>query len=177
MRLWKETKLLLASIVLVASLLVASVFWGADLYPHEGWRSFVYPLLMAYVLLRLIQMARQRLIHDEVSAVIDRAKRLEATDPAAAVDVLDSFFVARHETATQQRAHLWESASHDRRAAVRLERLLKDELRGHDLMRRHGLAAAPPEQQAVALEMVEKAERRTRDDLERVRAILKQLKP
>jgi hypothetical protein len=44
-------------------------------------------------------------------------------------------------------------------------------------MRRHGVAAAPPEQQAVALEMVEKAERRTRDDLERLRAILKQLKP
>jgi len=168
MRLWKEAKLLLASIVLVASLLVASVFWGADLYPHEGWRSLVYPLLMAYVLLRLVQMARERLIHDEVS---------EATDPAAALDLLDSFFVARHEAATQERAHLWGSASHDRRAAVKLERLLKDELRGHDLMRRHGVAAAPPEQQAVALEMVEKAERRTRDDLERFRAILKQLKP
>src|SRR6266516_4772998 len=113
MRLWKEDKLLLASIVLFASLLVASVFWAVDTYPRDGLRSFGYPLLMAYVLLRLIQMARQRLIHDEVSAVMDRAKRLEATDPAAAVD----------------------------------------------------------------LEMVEKAERRTRDDLERVRAILKQLKP
>ena len=177
MRLWKEDKLLLASIVLFASLLVASVFWAVDTYPRDGLRSFGYPLLMAYALLRLIQMARQRLIHDEVSAVMDRAKRLEATDPAAAVDLLDSFFVARHEAATQQRAHLWQSASHDRTAAVRLERLLKDELRGHDLMRRHGLAAAPPDQRAVALEMVEKAERRTRDDLERVRAILKQLKP
>src|SRR6266516_752713 len=99
MRLWKEDKLLLASIVLFASLLVASVFWAVDTYPRDGLRSFGYPLLMAYVLLRLIQMARQRLIHDEVSAVMDRAKRLEATDPAAAVDLLDSFFVARHETA------------------------------------------------------------------------------
>src|SRR6266581_5300482 len=109
MLLWKEDKLLLASIVLVASLLVATVFWAVDTYPRDGWRSFVYPLLMAYVLLRLIQMARQRLIHDEVSAVIDRAKRLEATDPAAALDLLDSFFVARHDAATQERAHLWGS--------------------------------------------------------------------
>jgi len=176
MRIWKKDKLLLASIVLAASLLVASVFWVADSYHREGWRSFGYPLLMAYALFRLIQMARERVIDDEVSAVIERAKRLEETDPAAALDLLDSFFVARHEAATQQRAHLWESASHDHKAAVRLERLLKEELRGHDSMRRHGLAAARPEQQAVALEMVEKAERRTRNDLERLRAIRKQLK-
>src|SRR2546425_13281727 len=120
MRLWKEGKLLFASIVLVASLLVATVFWAMGTYPRDGLRSFVYPLLMAYALLRLIQEARERLIHDEVSAVIDRAKRLEATDPAAALDLLDSFFVARHEAARQQRAPLLGTAAHDRRAAFRL---------------------------------------------------------
>src|SRR5436189_2551257 len=162
MRISTKDKVLLAAMVLAASFLVASAFWVADSYHREGWRSFGYPLLMAYALFRLIQMARGRVIDDEVSAVIERAKRLEETDPAAALDLLDSFFVARHEAATQERAHLWESASHDRRAAAKLERLLKDELRGHDLMRRHGLAAASPEQHAVALEMAEKAEGRTR---------------
>jgi hypothetical protein len=127
--------------------------------------------------LRLIQIARRRLTHDEVDDIIEKAHQLEKTNPPAALDVLDSFFTARHKVAAQQRAELWEAASHDRGAAVRLERLLRDELHGLVLMKRQGVAAAPPEQKAVALEMVEQAERRTRNDLERVRTMLKQLRP
>jgi hypothetical protein len=177
MRFWKEDKLLFISIVVAAGCLLYTVPSTVELYHTEGARILFYPVGMAYVLVSLIQEARARVVPDELSAIMAKAKVLEKTDPAAALDLLDSFFVARHEAATQQRALLWESASHDRRAAATLERLLKDELRGHDLMRRRGLAAAPPEQQAVGLEMVEKAERRTREDLERVRAMLKQLKP
>ena len=84
--------------------------------------------------------------------------------------------MARQAATARERALLWESASHDRKAAIKLERLLKEELRGHRVMRKKGLAAAPPEQRDVALEMVDRAEQRTRDDLERVGTMLKQLK-
>jgi len=177
MRLWTEDKLLFVSIVVVVGVLVYSAPWAIDSFHTDGWRSVLYLVILGYVIFRLIQIARRRIVHDEIDDILEKANQLEKTNPAAALDLLDSFFTARYKVATQQRAELWEVASHDRRAAIRLERLLKDELRAHELMKRQGVAAAPPEQRAVALGMVQEAELRTRNDLERVRTILRQLRP
>ena len=175
MRVWKEAKLHLVSIILVAGLLVYSAYWAAELYQHDGWRILFYPAALAYTLVRLIQIGRDRTGREE-RAILEKAELLEKTDPAAALNLLDSYFVTRHAATARERALLWESPSHDRKAAIKLERLLKEELRGHRLMRKKRVAAAPAEQRAVALEMVDRAEQRTRDDLERVGMMLKQLK-
>ena len=80
------------------------------------------------------------------------------------------------ELAAQERAKLWAMASRDRGAAARLERLLKDDLRGHKLMRRQWIPTVPPEERSAAAEMVDKRERQTREELEQVLVIRKELK-
>ena len=112
----------------------------------------------------------------EENAVFARAQQLEKTDPAAADKLLDSYFMKKGERAAQERAKLWAIASQDRGAAARLERLLKDDLRGHEMMRRQWIPTVPAEERSAALEMVDKKERQTREELERVLVIRKELK-
>ena len=112
----------------------------------------------------------------EENAVFARAQQLEKTDPAAADKLLDSYFMKKGERAAQERARLWAIASQDRGAAARLERLLKDDLRGHEMMRRQWIPTVPAEERSAAVEMVDKKERQTREELERVLVIRKELR-
>ena len=171
-----STRERLSIVVLLAIVLVGSAWWLVYDFPFAGWRSLALPLGFSFVAWSAIQQLRVSATHREEDALFEKASHLEKTDPAAAEQLLDSYFAAKAETDAQERAKLWDQAGQDRKAAVRLERILKEELRANDLMRR-GLDAVPPEQRPAAAEFVQQQETRTCSDLERIRAIIQQLRP
>jgi hypothetical protein len=160
--------------VLVLS--VAGTIWLLSDSPYDQTRTLAYlasGVLFGWWAIRGLR--REAASRDE-NEVFARAEQLEKTDPAAADQLLDSFFMKKGELAAQERAKLWTIASQDRGAAARLERLLKDDLRGHELMRRQWIPTVPAEERSAAVEMVDKRERQTREELERVLVIRKELK-
>jgi hypothetical protein len=160
-----------AIVLLIPILVAVGAWWVIYDYPYSGWRSVALPAVFLWIGWRAIQMTRERAAHREEDTVIERARRLEKTDPAAAQQLLDSYFLTKADEASRERAKLWDLALQDRKAAARLQRILNDELRGHEAMRREA-AALPPERQVAALEFVQQQETQTRTELDRVRAIL-----
>jgi hypothetical protein len=165
-----------ASFLLMAILLTAGVSWVVYDYPYSGWRSVALPVAFLWLGWRAIESARVSAVHREENAILDKARRLEASDPAAAQQLLDSYFTSKAEEHSRERAKLWDLALQDHKAAKRLQRILSDELRGHEAMRRQA-TALPSEQQVTALELVQRNETQTRAELERVRGILGESQP
>jgi len=162
--------------VFVLVLSVAGTIWLLSDSPYDETRTLAYLALGVFFAWRAIRGLRMDAASREETEVFERTEQLEKTDPAAADQLLDAHFMKTGELAVRERARLWEMASHDRGAATRLERLLRDDLRGHESMRQGWIPTVPSEQRSAAAEMVEKRERQTREDLERVHIILKQLK-
>jgi hypothetical protein len=160
--------------VLVLS--IVGTIWLLFDSPYDETRTLAFLALGVLFAWRAIRGLRLDAASREETEVFERAAELEHVDPAAADQLLSSYFTKKGELAARERARLWEMASHDRGSAARLERLLKADLRGNALMRQRWIPTVPSEQRSAAAQMVEKRERQTREDLERVHVILKQLK-
>jgi hypothetical protein len=156
---------------------VAGAIWLLSNPPlFDETHTLVSLALAVYCAWWAVRGFRSEAASREENEVFERAQQLEKTDPAAADELLDSYFIKNGEVAAQERARLWAVAPHDRGAAARLERLLKDDLRGHEIMRRRWIPTVPREERSAAEEMVDKRERQTREELERVLVIRKELK-
>ena len=162
--------------VFILALSVAGTIWLVSDSPMDETRTLAFMAFGVYAAWRAIRGLRTEAASKEENQVLRKAEQLAKTDPAAADQLLDSYFIKKGELAAQERARLWDMASHDHGAAVRLERLLREDQRGHEVMRRRWIPTVPSEERFTALEMVEKRERQTREDLERVNVILKALK-
>ncbi len=162
--------------VFVLVLSITGTIWLLSNSPYDETRTLAYLALGVLFAWRAIRGLRTDAANREENEVFARAEQLEKADPAAADQLLDSYFTQKGELAAQERAKLWAIASQDPGAATRLERLLKDDLRGHELMRRQWIPRVPAEERSAAAEIVDKRERQTREQLERVRLIRKELK-
>ena len=150
--------------------------WTLVASPFSDKANLYIPLLSASYALVAIFRLRRAAADREDTELFERVDKLEQTDPAQADRLIDAYLDQKATLAQQQRAELWAMATSDRRAALRLQRLLREELSGHDLMRQRVIPTLSPEERTSALRMVQEKEERAREDLARVEALVKQLK-
>jgi hypothetical protein len=140
----------------------------------------VLVLLVLSVLLRVA--ARDRLtrlssLPPEEQAALDKAEKLWRSDPAAAHQALDEYYIKQGDREETERAKLREAAQSDPAAALELQRQLKQELEVWQALLKQSRKAAkkdPNAQKSVA--NVEQWDRETRAELQQLGDRLKQFK-
>ena len=99
----------------------------------------------AYRLIRgkmKVSLARSGLSPEE-EAMLETVEELEQTDPAAAVQLLDTFYIRQGEAEERRRDELRRLAPHEMRAAVELRRTLQKNLELSALARKEFAADDP----------------------------------
>jgi len=108
----------------------------------------------------------------ELDATVDAAMKLERTDPAAAYELMDRYFIREAAATEARRAELRQRAPHDRDAAVELRRELQDELTTNALNREDVVKRASADQRASLLAQIDAADRDLRAELVQLDAVI-----
>jgi hypothetical protein len=151
-RLWKYDKLLLVSLVLLAGLFYPMVTWAVSLYPHQGWRALFYPAGMAYVLLRLIHMARERVdrgVDHNESATVDEDRRMERVFRKGAKQEFDELVAEEGPKQEARRRTLWAEAASSIKTARQLQREIQGELEAIDDIMRYMVKRTPNDKAGI----------------------------
>jgi pimeloyl-ACP methyl ester carboxylesterase len=104
-------------------------------------------------------------ISAELEATVDEAMRLEKTDPAAANQLLDSYFMREAAATDARREDLRRRANHDRAATIALRRELKSDLATNAMIRRDVLKNAPIEQRTPFLAHLDAEDRNLQSEI------------
>jgi len=112
----------------------------------------------------------------ELDATLEEAMRLERTDPGAAQQLLDSYFMREAAVTESKRGELRQRARYDIDAAVELRRELQEELTGNAAFKKDMLERMPEGQRASMLIEIDAADRKLRSQLMELDSRIDQLK-
>jgi len=129
----------------------------------------------------LLALAANRIIGSlrapsELDEVMQRAAELKRTNPAAADELLDKYFQKAGERQQHERDALRQLARTDLDAAKRLKKLLRNDLKGDQAMRKGFLPTLASAEKAVAETMIAQREHKTRAELEQLNETIHVLK-
>ena len=105
-----------------------------------------------------------------------QAEQLRRTDPVAADRLLDQYFQECGRRAAEERTRLRAEAAVDVSAAKRLQKLLRQEMDGHRIMRERFLPRVKPEDKAAAEATISERERSTQTELGQLDDMIRRLK-
>lgn len=166
-----------AAVLLVIGLVVVNVLSFVWYHADEGWRVLLLPVLSLLFAWNLFSGSnRIDALRRDVGDIFEKGDELRKTDPAAAQRLVDSHFAEKDRLLQRERAKQWELASHDRGAAQHLERFLQEELRTRAAHRKRLISTAGLERREAVAAWVDRMQRQTQEDLERVQALLEKLR-
>jgi hypothetical protein len=101
----------------------------------------------------------------ELDETLEEAMKLDRTDPEAARQLLDSYFMREAANTERRRHELREKAPFDAQAALALRKELQEELVGNAAAKEDLLKSAPENDRASMLSVIEASERQLRAEL------------
>jgi hypothetical protein len=114
-------------------------------------------------------------ISEDLEATLEAADRLQDSDPVAARQLLDSYFMREAAAKEARRADLRQRAFYDRDAAIDLRRELKDDLATNALMRQDLVKDLPANERVSMLAELDATDRDLRSELIRLEEVIKRL--
>ena len=115
-------------------------------------------------------------VPEELEATLEDAMKLEQTDPVAARQLLDHYFMREAAATEARRADLRQRAPYDLKAAQRLRHELQDEVASNAVVRKHMLANLPEGRRASLLTEIDAANQRLQSELLQLDGAIERMK-